>query len=273
MKEAESTEMASLVTEEEEAKSFEMTRLAAAKLDREEVGRERGEDADRRSLLPRAVGAPVPPPPTDWYGHLGKAVFLATGVYWGVSMQLMVYAGAARYPLALLPNLTWYISMFGALLPGRLVACRCADGALTMRFGRRPPSPGRARGAPRLFPRWDPLWRNGPLVVASVCDWLGTVGLTVGLTLSGSAIFGIVFSSVSIWAALFARCVRLEPSGPDPGLVFHKFPRSFGRVLVISIPRLRAAIDAAPMRSVPLLFVISVGCCSAACSLAPSWRA
>jgi len=34
---------------------------------------------------------------------------------------------------------------------------------------------------------------------------LGTVGTTVGLTLSGSAIFGIVFSSVSIWAALFAR--------------------------------------------------------------------
>jgi len=36
---------------------------------------------------------------------------------------------------------------------------------------------------------------------------LGTVGTTIGLTLSGSAIFGIVYSSVSIWAALFARAL------------------------------------------------------------------
>lgn len=36
---------------------------------------------------------------------------------------------------------------------------------------------------------------------------MGTVGTTIGLTLSGSAIFGIVYSSVSIWAALFARAL------------------------------------------------------------------
>jgi len=232
MKEVESFEMAPHVTEEVEAEadSFEMTRLVVPKRDQEEEGKGGRIGPDQKALLPRpqegpAAGpaaGPAPPSSTDWYGLLGKAVFLATGVYWGVSMQLMVYSGAARHPLALLPNLTWYLSMVGALLPGRIVACRCADGALTVRLGRRPPPPRRrggpvaphgsprrvrARRVPRLLPRWDPLWRNGPLVVASVCDWLGTVGTTIGLTLSGSAIFGIVFSSVSIWAALFARAL------------------------------------------------------------------
>ena len=39
---------------------------------------------------------------------IAKVIFLATGVWWGVGVQLMVYAGIAAEPSALLPNFTWY---------------------------------------------------------------------------------------------------------------------------------------------------------------------
>lgn len=42
---------------------------------------------------------------------LAKVVFLATGVWWGVGLQLMVYAGLAADPTALLTNFTWYGGM------------------------------------------------------------------------------------------------------------------------------------------------------------------
>ena len=38
-------------------------------------------------------------------------------------------------------------------------------------------------------------------------DLLGTVGTTVGLELAGSAIFGIIMGSITVWTALFTRLI------------------------------------------------------------------
>ena len=43
--------------------------------------------------------------------------------------------------------------------------------------------------------------------VQQVCDFLGTAGTTIGLELAGSAIFGIIFSSVTVWTALFTCAI------------------------------------------------------------------
>ena len=43
----------------------------------------------------------------------------------------------------------------------------------------------------------------------AVCDFLGTAGTTIGLELAGSAIFGIIYSSVTVWTALFT-CLILR---------------------------------------------------------------
>ena len=37
----------------------------------------------------------------DPYTFVAKVVFLVTGVWWGICMQLLVYAGVAAYILAL----------------------------------------------------------------------------------------------------------------------------------------------------------------------------
>lgn len=147
---------------------------------------------------------------------VAKVVFLATGVWWGVGVQLMVYAGIASDPSALLPNFTWYASMLlGLLLSERFLKVRCCDGG-----GAEPRgcsvaigclSDERTRDASSWswwrLPPLRGLWASGDLVLAAWCDYLGTVATAMGLTLAGSGIFGLIYSSVSCWAALFAYCL------------------------------------------------------------------
>ena len=90
-------------------------------------------------------------------------------------MQLIFYGGAG-HPLAQLPNIDWYLGMM-------LVY------------------------AHRLFTKRDTKYatlRQTDLLPISICDFIGTVGTTVGLEYAGSAIFGIIFASVTVWSALFS---------------------------------------------------------------------
>ena len=179
------------------------------------------------------VHAEAAPPSSGLFTLLPeKTVFLLTGVWWGVGLQLMVYSGVAAEPLAMLPNLTWYTGMLLAMLCSeRFISVRCcaADepggcvlwlGCLRRRRRARDNSgggPARTRAGSRLqkaadslpmsvmrLPPWGGCCSSLDLVLASLCDWFGTVLTCVGLTLAGSAIFGIVYSSVSCWAALFS---------------------------------------------------------------------
>ncbi|KAH8061598.1 hypothetical protein JL721_8826 [Aureococcus anophagefferens] len=183
---------------------------------------------------------------------IAKVIFLATGVWWGVGVQLMVYAGIAAEPSALLPNFTWYAPqrrvmlfrairagtrgsdatrgryasmLLGLLLSERFVRVSCCDGAeepagCGVSLGCLLPR-GRAAAAAAKARRcaW---WRLPPArglvgdrdLVAALCDYFGTVATAMGLTLAGSGIFGIIYSSVSCWAALFSYCIlgrRLVP--------------------------------------------------------------
>tara|TARA_B100000524_G_scaffold341300_1_gene235232 strand:+ start:152 stop:619 length:468 start_codon:yes stop_codon:yes gene_type:complete len=108
-----------------------------------------------------------------------------TGVWWGICMQLIVYEGAG-HPLSLLPNITWYIGMM-----------LCDLGSLC-----RTRSPHYARVS------------HAHMIPIGLCDWLGTVGTTVGLVRCGSAIFGIIYSSVTVWAALFSCCILNKSQSP-----------------------------------------------------------
>ena len=45
------------------------------------------------------------------------------------------------------------------------------------------------------------------MVPIAIFDLLGTVGTTVGLELAGSAIFGIILGSITMWTALFTRLI------------------------------------------------------------------
>ncbi|KAL3931380.1 MAG: hypothetical protein SGPRY_001146, partial [Prymnesium sp.] len=105
-----------------------------------------------------------------------------TGVWWGIAMQLLVYSGAGE-PAACLPNLDWYVGMM--LL--YLVRWCAAD------------SSGYASA----------LHRH--VIPITLCDLLGTVGTTVGLEMAGSAIFGIIYSSVTVWTALFTCLILRKP--------------------------------------------------------------
>ena len=121
-----------------------------------------------------------------------KFWLVATGTFWGISMQLLVYQGAG-HPLNQLPNIPWYLSFLLVYLNTWY------------------------RGEGRFAPgsKFEPV---GPLpkihVPVGLLDFLGTTGLNIGLILSGSAIFGIIYASVTIWTALFAYCLlgkRLTP--------------------------------------------------------------
>lgn len=123
---------------------------------------------------------------SDSSSRLAWAKFwlVATGVYWGVCMQLIFYQGAG-HPMAMLPNLDWYVGMMlvyaGRLCQGRETKARYAT------------------------------VRQRHVLPIAVCDYIGTVGTTVGLVLSGSALFGIIYSSVTVWTALFT-CLILRKS-------------------------------------------------------------
>ncbi|KAH8050195.1 hypothetical protein JL721_11456 [Aureococcus anophagefferens] len=156
---------------------------------------------------------------------IAKVIFLATGVWWGVGVQLMVYAGIAAEPSALLPNFTWYASMLlGLLLSERFVRVSCCSAEEPAGCGvSLGPAAARPRGGRRGKARRCAWWRLPParglvgdrdLVAAALCDYFGTVATAMGLTLAGSGIFGIIYSSVSCWAALFSYCIlgrRLVP--------------------------------------------------------------
>ena len=111
-----------------------------------------------------------------------KFWLVATGVWWGVCMQLLFYQGAG-HPLAQLPNIDWYIGMM-LVYAGRLCSPRSAHA------------------------HYARIKLRHVLPIA-ICDFLGTVGTTIGLELAGSAIFGIIYSSVTVWTALFT-CVILR---------------------------------------------------------------
>lgn len=115
-----------------------------------------------------------------WRARIFWAKFwlVATGVWWGICMQLIYYEGAG-HPLSLLPNITWYVGMM-AVDFGNLCRPRSA------RYAR---------------------VRQVHMLPIGLCDFLGTVGTTVGLVRCGSAIFGIIYSSVTVWAALFSCCI------------------------------------------------------------------
>jgi drug/metabolite transporter (DMT)-like permease len=115
-----------------------------------------------------------------------KFWLVATGTFWGISMQLIVYEGAG-HPMNQLPNIPWYCSF---LLVYAVTWFR-GDGSF-------------AKGADL-----EPVRKHQCEIVAPVglLDWFGTTGLNVGLILSGSAIFGIIYASVTIWTALFAFCL------------------------------------------------------------------
>ncbi len=111
---------------------------------------------------------------------IAKALLVATGVWWGLCMQLIFYGGAG-HPLAQLPNVDWYLGMM-LVYSYRLFTSRDA------RFAR--------------------VHQRDMLPIA-LCDFIGTVGTTVGLEYAGSAIFGIIFASVTVWSAMFT-CLILK---------------------------------------------------------------
>jgi hypothetical protein len=82
-----------------------------------------------------------------------KFWLVATGVWWGVCMQLLFYEGAG-HPLAMLPNLDWYIGMM-LVYGGRLCTPRSA------------------------YTHYATIRQRHVLPIA-VCDFLGTVGTTMG---------------------------------------------------------------------------------------------
>lgn len=145
------------------------------------------EDADGASKLP------------FWRTRLWWAKFwvVATGIWWGICMQLLYYQGASA-PDSALPNVDWYLGMMIVYLP-RLLFCR-----------------------PR--PKGYDAVRQVHMVPIAVADVLGTIGTTVGLELAGSAIFGIIMGSITVWTALFTWLImgqrqsaarvrlRLEPA-------------------------------------------------------------
>ena len=119
-----------------------------------------------------------------------KFWLVATGVWWGICMQLLFYQGAG-HPLAMLPNVDWYIGMMG-VYAGRL--CR------------RPQSQAAAKQYAVI--------KHRHVIPIAICDYLGTVGTTIGLELAGSAIFGIIFSSVTVWTALFTCLILKKAQSP-----------------------------------------------------------
>ena len=119
----------------------------------------------------------VPLPPPFWRTRLWWAKFwvVATGIWWGICMQLLYYEGASA-PASALPNVDWYVGMMLVYVP-RLWTRR--DGE-----------------------KYDSAQQRH-LVPIALLDVLGTVGTTVGLELAGSAIFGIIMGSITVWTALF----------------------------------------------------------------------
>ncbi len=111
-----------------------------------------------------------------------KFWLVATGVWWGVCMQLIVYQGAG-HELAMLPNLDWYLGMM-LVHSGKL----CASADASSRYA---------------------TVKQIHVVPIAVCDYVATIGTTVGLILSGSALFGIIYSAVTVWTALFT-CLLLR---------------------------------------------------------------
>ncbi|KAL1524425.1 hypothetical protein AB1Y20_019320 [Prymnesium parvum] len=135
-----------------------------------------------RSPSQQARAPPSAPRPNWWASRLFCAKFwlVATGVWWGIAMQLLVYRGAGE-PTAFLPNVDWYVGMM------LLYFVRCCGGGTEMYANA----------------------QHRHVIPITLCDLLGTVGTTVGLELAGSAIFGIIYSSVTVWTALFT-CVILR---------------------------------------------------------------
>ena len=100
-------------------------------------------------------------------------------------MQIIFYQGGGQ-PLAMLPNVDWYMGMM------LVYAGRCFRGR-------------------------NDAYANAQqrhVVPIAICDFLGTVGTTVGLALAGSAIFGIIFASVTVWSALFTCCILGKAQSP-----------------------------------------------------------
>jgi len=121
-------------------------------------------------------------PASPWRLRIAKVVLVATGVWWGLDMQLIFYGGAG-HPLSQLPNVDWYIGMM------LVYAGRCL-------YGR------------------DAKWADTSqrhIVPIAICDFFGTVGTTIGLEMAGSAIFGIIFASVTVWSALFTYLILKKP--------------------------------------------------------------
>lgn len=173
---------------------------------RADDGGESGQGADAAGRDGADDGQPAVP--NCCYIHMMRIAFLATGVWWGVGMQLMVYAGVAERPTAQLPTLDWYGGMLLSLIPGRFLLLKC-----DLRHPTCTTTLGCIPGQPKL-PPWRPMFTNVDVIVASVCDVVGTTLTAIGLTMSGSAIFGIIFSSVSSWAALLRWIIlgeRLKP--------------------------------------------------------------
>ena len=124
------------------------------------------------------AGGEVPPP--FWQTRLWWAKFwvVVTGIWWGICMQLLYYEGASS-PASALPNVDWYVGMMIVDLP-------------------------------RLWRKRDPRFgqvKQRHMIPIAIFDLLGTVGTTVGLELAGSAIFGIILGSITMWTALFTRLI------------------------------------------------------------------
>lgn len=121
--------------------------------------------------------------------YWGRFWLVASGMFWGVSMQMVVYEGGG-HPLNQLPNFFWYL---GFLLV----------------YGHTWWVKGGRFGNPNKY--IDVSEKQHQLSISipvGILDWLGTTGLTIGLILSGSAIFGIIYASVTVWTALLA-CIVL----------------------------------------------------------------
>ena len=134
--------------------------------------------------------APTPAAPPPFYRtklFWAKFWLVATGVWWGVCMQLLFYQGAG-HPLAQLPNLDWYLGM-SLVYFHRARHCFRPDAAYAS-------------------------VKQRHVVPIAICDYLGTVGTTIGLEVAGSAIFGIIFSSVTVWSALFTCCILGKTQSP-----------------------------------------------------------